>query len=74
MKAATQAYPIAGLEDEGKDLKVIFFAPPKQSDGRHRSVYYHNLLMDCCKVTGRHFRQLLAVDAQQPASNKRRRT
>ena len=73
MKAGMQAFPIAAVRDEGKDTKVEFFAPPKQSDGRARSVCYHNLLMDCCQVTGRHFRQLLAVDAQQPAGSKRKR-
>ena len=30
MKAATQAFPIATLEDEGKDVKIVFFAPPNK--------------------------------------------
>ena len=38
MKAGMQAFPIAAVRDEGKDTKVEFFAPPKQSDGRPQCV------------------------------------
>lgn len=64
MTAAVNNYPIASIEP-GKDMKVVFFAPPSTADGRHRMVYYHSMLMNCCCVTARRFRQMLALDAQQ---------
>ena len=74
MTAAFREYPVASIET-GKEMKVIFFAPPSAADGRYRMVSYHNMLMDCCCISARNFRQMLAVDAQQapPPSNKRKR-
>ena len=74
METACKHFPIATMQHVGdKSVQVTCFAPPPQAAGRNRCVYYHNLLMDCCRVTGREFRQLLAVDAQQTQPAKRRR-
>ena len=74
METACKHFPIATMQHVGdKSVQVTFCAPPPQAAGRNRCVYYHNLLMDCCRVTGREFRQLLAVDAQQTQPAKRRR-
>lgn len=76
MTAAVRKYPVASIQT-GKDFKVLFFAPPSAADGRYRMVCYHNMLMDCCCVSARTFRQKLAVDAQQvgaQGSRKRQRS
>ena len=65
MTACIKQWPVGKLVDAGTPKeRVALTIPPTQEDGREAMTKFHNMLVDLCQVSFRHYSHSVSRDCQ----------